>query len=266
MKISKLGAWSLGSAVLCVLLLVAVWFLLVSPQRAEAAELRAQTETVRQQNSELQQRVAELRVDFANLATRRAELEAIRQALPTRPSLAAVLDEIDEAGAAAPLTLVSVVAAESTALLAPVVPEETVESPEGESGTGDAEAPAGGEAAGDEASAGDTPAPDPAAPDAGAGQQGAPGEPVLAAIPITITTTGDYFGTAAFLKTIQTDISRALIVDAVSVDVAADDGESAAGQVTTTVTARVFVYVDPEAVDSPTPTLATSAADTGETS
>jgi|GEM_PF-965379 len=254
MRLTRTTAWAAGTAVLCVALLVAAWFLLISPQRAAAAEARAATEAARTQNGQLQLRITELETEFAQLPQRRAELAAIRLALPAERGLAALLDELDVVADETATTLASVVAGTPTTVLdaaAPTTaPSPTTEEPapaDGGTAPQTSAAPvspyrlaAGAAPAGPTAAA----TPDPAA-GGSADPAGAPGEPVLAAVPVTVTVGGDFLGVAQFVRTAQTDLDRALVVDSLDIATATDPP----GSVTATLTGRVFVFVDPGSVD-----------------
>jgi hypothetical protein len=71
MNTSSPRVWIAGTVVLCLALVAAGWFLLVSPQRAEAADLRDQTAAADQRNAQLEVRIAELKEEFAQLPQRR---------------------------------------------------------------------------------------------------------------------------------------------------------------------------------------------------
>lgn len=267
MKISRTGVWSVGTAVLCVLLLGLAWALVIGPQRAEAEEARLATEVTEAENRRLEQHVADLQADFALLPQRRQELAAIREALPADPALAALLDELDVAAADTAVTLTSVVTSQATTVVDAAVPPPP---------PADEDTPPTGPdaAAGDPGSAGGEPL-DPAAdvqaittvddpnavPPLAAAPGAAPGGQVLAAIPVTVTVDGDFFAVASFLETVQGDLVRALVVDSVDVTSGPQDG----GTVTATLTGRVFVFVDPQAVDAVEPSGEAPASTTGGT-
>src|SRR4051794_8294900 len=92
--------WVAGAVVAALLLVTGSWFLLISPQRAQAAQLRQQTATQQSANAMIRLRTQQLRAQFASLPQRRAELAEIQQQFPasTEPSallrqLAAVADD-----------------------------------------------------------------------------------------------------------------------------------------------------------------------------
>jgi type IV pilus assembly protein PilO len=74
--------WIGAGMVVVVLLVVATWFLAVSPQRAEAAGLADQTATSRAQADELRARIVKLTADKASLGTLTKALNNAKVALP----------------------------------------------------------------------------------------------------------------------------------------------------------------------------------------
>lgn len=262
MKITRSGVWGTATAVLCTVLLVLAWFLVVGPQRAQAEEARLATDATRAQNGQLERRIADLRTEFALLPQRRAELAAIREAMPADPALAALLDELDVVASDTGAQLDSVVTGTATTLIDAVVPPQTGATDEAtDPAASGGDAPVAGDDAADPpvvteavppaprrlaagtSSVDDSTAATPG-PDETAASTAAPS--VLAAIPVTITVGGDFFDAASFVETVQGDLVRALVVD--SVDVVAGTDED--GSVVATLTGRVFAFVDPEAVDA----------------
>lgn len=261
MTITRTGVWGAGTAVLCILLLTGAWFVVVGPQRAEADQTRLTTESTRAQNGQLEQRIAELETEFALLPQRRAELQAIREALPADPALAALLDELDVIATGTGARLDSVVAGSATTLVDAVVPpapsagSEETDSAAAGSGTAQPDQQAGQQVVTEAVPAsprrlatgavpGGQDATSPAV--AGTTEGSAAVPPILAAIPVTITVGGDFFAAASFVETVQSDLVRAFVVDSVDVVTGTDED----GSVVATLTGRVFVFVDPQAVDA----------------
>lgn len=94
--------WSALTAVAVVLVLVAGWFLLISPKRSEAADLTASAEQVTAENQTLQTQIATLQAQQKELPKWQAELAEIRTQLPPSPALPGLIrtlsDEADRAG------------------------------------------------------------------------------------------------------------------------------------------------------------------------
>lgn len=219
---SQLSArtWVAGTVVVALLLLVASWFLVIGPVRAEAAGLRDETASADQQNAALQARTVELERQFANLPTEQRKLEALQEALPSDVALPTLLRDITRYASQSGLTLMSVT---------PGTPVPVVDL----AAAAAAAAPAPAEGA--EA----VPAPDAAAPAEPAG-------PTTTAIPLTTTVIGGFFDAQSFLKVLQTEMPRAYLVRSLSVT-AEDAGDASggrpmtmAGDVTLTITADVF--------------------------
>nr|WP_284287162.1 hypothetical protein [Angustibacter aerolatus] len=83
--------WSLGAAVLALLLVVAAWFLLISPQRSQAAEpALPDRAAARSQPVDRGSRRRRLKAQYASLSDREKDLAVIRRQAPRqrRPALA----------------------------------------------------------------------------------------------------------------------------------------------------------------------------------
>lgn len=275
MAMTRTSAWTLGTTGLCVALSAASWFLLIQPERAEAAETREQTVAAEQANAQLQVRIEQLRQEYADLPARQAELAAIRQALPEEPALASLIRDINTAAVDSGIVVDAVTTGAASAVVDPAAltaveegaPAEGAEGTE-EDGAAEGEEPA--EATGEpsappvdpDADGGAVPA------DGGAGVSEVPGGPagaVLASIPLTIDTTGDFYQSNLLVKNLQTEIARALLIDGLTIEVVEEEGEDGEpvepGTVSTTITARVFAFVDPDSIDAlevvPAPTSTT---------
>lgn len=247
MKVTKTLGWSLGTAGLCVAVWAGSWFGLVDPARAAAAEARESTLAAESANEQLEIRILQLKREFADLPARQAELAAIRLALPEDVAHATLLRQLQEQTADAGVTLVSVTSEAPVAVVEPAAaPVALPDAPAdgGASATPSAEAsaaPTDGGTVPDPAAA---PVVDPAT------------QAVLAAIPVVITTTGDYSTTTLALKNIQARMPRALLIDSLGL-APTSQGSTAEGDatvndeglITTTISGRVFAFVDPTAVD-----------------
>jgi hypothetical protein len=82
MLANRTSRWSIGAALICIALLAATWFLLISPRRAEASDVRGQVVQSDVQAATLRSKIAALKIQFADLPKQRAELKAIRLQLP----------------------------------------------------------------------------------------------------------------------------------------------------------------------------------------
>jgi Tfp pilus assembly protein PilO len=102
---NRTGRWSLATAIVCIALLAASWFLLVSPRRASAAETRVQSAAAQSQADLLQVKINQLRVQYADLPKRRAELDAIRHELPADAAIPTLVRNLQTYAAQAGVTL-----------------------------------------------------------------------------------------------------------------------------------------------------------------
>jgi type IV pilus assembly protein PilO len=105
---TKTRLWLVLTAVGVVAVLAGGWFLLVSPKRAEANDLRAETGTTEQQISVLRGRLAELRDKQASLPAQQAALDAISKKIPSDPALPALIRALTIAGRNSGVDLTSI--------------------------------------------------------------------------------------------------------------------------------------------------------------
>src|SRR3954464_4255461 len=86
--------WLAGAVAAALVLVLASWFLLISPQRSQAAELRDQATAQQATNDAIRLRTQQLKAQFASLPQRRAQLAEIQQQMPDSPNLSALLREL----------------------------------------------------------------------------------------------------------------------------------------------------------------------------
>ena len=231
----KLKQWVALTLVACLGIMAAGWFLLVSPKRAEAADVRTQAATQESTNASLRTQLSVLQAQAKDLPKKQADLARVAAKIPDNAALPTLIRALTAASTSAGVELVSVT---------PGAPAAVV-----------AAAPVAAEAA---PAAAPAPAAEPGAPAvAAAGPAGS-----LAAIPITINVVGGYFEVAQFLSNLET-LPRALRV--VNLALApgksatdkstgsADDGRS----LTTTITGSVYMAANRPAA---TPVVAPTAA------
>lgn len=228
---TKTRTWSAATAALCVLLIVAAYFLLIAPKRAEAADLRDQTVAQDQANQQSRLKIQQLKAQYAELPTKQAELAVIKQQLPDNPALPTLIRTLASMADASGVTLVSLAPAPPTAVVlaaAPVV------------------APAAAPAAGAPVTAPVAAAP--AAPTTS-----------LFGISTTMIIKGDYAASTLFVQKLQAagvakegtqtakagaQMARAFLVQSIKVAPNADAAtatKATKGQVQTTITGQVFV-------------------------
>ncbi|MGB2839876.1 MAG: type 4a pilus biogenesis protein PilO [Actinomycetes bacterium] len=90
--------WTLGAALLAVVIMVAGWFLLIAPQRAEVADLELQTTSQVDTNSRLETELALLKEQNKDLPEKQAELAELRTAIPEAPDLPSYIREMQDIG------------------------------------------------------------------------------------------------------------------------------------------------------------------------
>jgi hypothetical protein len=174
---SNTRPWILGAAALSVLLAVAGWFLLISPERSKAADLKAQRATQIQKNQQLQLDIAQLKAEFTTLPAKQAELAKIKQQLPNNPALPSLVRSL------------TTIANQSGAGLTSVSPG----------------APAAVSATNSTTATGAT--------------TSAPAPAGLVAIPVTIVVDGTYAQNELFLQKLQNAVTRAFLVQHLSIAV-----------------------------------------------
>jgi Tfp pilus assembly protein PilO len=242
----KLKQWVALTVLGCLAIMAGGWFLLVSPKRGEAEQLRLDTAAQDSANATLRTQLEVLRAQAKDLPKKQADLARVAAKIPDNPGLPGLIRALTAASTSAGVELVYVtpgtpvaVAAALPAGAAPVDPATAVA---------------------------------PAAPPAGA----APGAPTDAAappaplggslteIPLSINVIGGYFEVAQFLANIE-DLPRALRVENLNVTpgtsptstdkkpASTEDGRS----LTSTITGSVFMAADRPAA---TPVVAPTAA------
>lgn len=152
----------------CLFVLAAGWFLLVSPKRAQVAQLETQAAGQVSSNAVLSTQLANLKAKAKDLPKQKARLAAIAAKIPDNPSLPALIRALTTAADAAGVELVTVT---------PGAPTAVVTAPSG------ATAPAV-----------------PAAPGAPGSAAAAGG---LSQIPLTLNLTGGYFGVEQFVANLE---------------------------------------------------------------
>jgi type IV pilus assembly protein PilO len=91
--------WAFGTAALAVLILLASWFLLVSPKRAEASDLQVQAQQQEQDNQALRGKLAALKAANALKPQQEAKLADFHVKVPGNPQLPALIRTLNAAAA-----------------------------------------------------------------------------------------------------------------------------------------------------------------------
>lgn len=217
------------TAVAVLAVLAAGWFVLVSPKRSQAADLRAQAVAQSQANDTLRAQVAALTLQARQLPQQRQRLALLAQKIPDSTAMPALILRLREAADRAGVTLVSIQPAPPTAVTL--------------SATG-ALAPTTG------AATGAVPAPTGAA--GGRARQ-------LLTIPVTIQVTGGFFQLEQFMTNLE-DLPRSFLVGQLSIAAASSTGTTSAGSTSAglsggslsmTITGQVFLTAAKPAATAP---------------
>ena len=212
--------WTLGTAVVVVLVLAAGWFLLIAPTRADAADIKAQTATQEAANAQLVSSIEQLKVMAQDLPAQEAKLAKINQKIPTQPNLPSFIKELSAIAGDSKVVLVSMEPSAPAVLNAAAAPAPAT--------TTDGSAPAS------------------------TTTLGATGTSV-SYIQASVSISGGYFNTEQFLTKLE-GLKRAFLVTGFEI-VASDDPDAKAGDVETKLQVRVF-YTS----DSAAPATATTTA------
>ena len=171
---NRTARWALGTVALCLVLLVAAWFLLISPRRDDAATLRQQATSTDEQAQLLTIKLTQLKSKAADLPQQKAKLKQIAAELTPDADIPKYLNDLQDTSVAAGVKLLSVTPATPTLVTL--------------TGTGTAAAAVTGSAAG----------------------LGQPGD--LVSLPMNLTLSGDYYQLSEWLKQVQTKVSRSYLV------------------------------------------------------
>lgn len=231
--------WSLLTAVLIVGILAASWFLLVSPTRGKASDLRDQATQQQATNEGLVQKLNQLKAQSLDLPKQKAALAVFRRQIPDNPALPTLIRDLTAAGRKVGVVVQSMKPGTPVPVVAvapvPVAPPASTTSDT--SGT-----------ATDGTTDGTSTAPAAVAPTA----------PSLYALPLNLEITGSYFEVEQFLNKLE-GMRRSFLVN--GFDLKPGGGETsggtsgttaADGDLTLTLDGRVFL----------SPTLATTATST----
>lgn len=213
----SIKAWIGLTAVAALLVVVAGWFLFISPTRAATAETRADIELEQDRTVTLTKQLDTLKAQFATLDESRAKLEALKVQVPNAAETAAFRRTLADRAAQSGATILSVNTAVSTA----VEPTAATEKPAEDTAATDAEADADAAQA-TPSPAADEPATATATPTTASG-------PMLVGIPLEITLVGTYNSARAFIASLQTTEGRLFLVNGLGV-VTQTDGPASSGR------------------------------------
>jgi Tfp pilus assembly protein PilO len=122
---TRIRQWSLGTAVLFMLILLGSWFLLVSPKKSEAADIQTQTQTQLSQNDALRAKLVQLQQQSTKLADQEARLAAIRLHLPASLALSSYIRSMSTAASSSNVSLDALSPSEPAAVIPPAAAGQT---------------------------------------------------------------------------------------------------------------------------------------------
>lgn len=225
----KLKQWVVLTVAACVAIAAAGWFLLISPKRSEAADLRTQAAEQLRTNNKLENELQVLKAQAKDLPKEQAKLAAVAAKIPDNPALPGLIRSMLEAATESGVELVSLTPGEPQLVQAAA-------------GTPAAPAPAA-PAAGQQT---------PTAPAAGAAAPATPAAPTpgpagqLATIALSVNVVGDYFEVQQFMAAVE-ELTRAVRVENFSmipgVAPTEQEGESSAVEDGRSLSATISGYV-----------------------
>lgn len=109
MRATGASKWYIGAALASVLVLVAGWFLLVSPQRATADEISVTAEDKATSNLATQRQIDSLKAQYKDLPALEQQLASIRSRIPSTPNLPSVVRSVSTKALTSGVTLQSLV-------------------------------------------------------------------------------------------------------------------------------------------------------------
>jgi Tfp pilus assembly protein PilO len=239
---SKMKQWVALTVVGCLAVLAAGWFLLVSPKRSTAAQVRDEVTSQNSTNSGLQTQLAMLKAQAKTLPAQQAKLARVAAKIPDNPALPALIRALSKAADDANVELVSMSPAAPVAVAAAAAPLGAGTSPVAGSGAAVGAAAAGVTRGGSGAAPTTLTSVPSSSFSAG----------VLTSIPLTINVVGGYFQIEQFFDRLE-NLARAAKVTGFTMAPGANPVKPVAagattpidtGKVlTTNVTANVYMAV-----------------------
>lgn len=126
---NKTRQWATLTAVACLAILAAGWFLAVKPQRSHAATLRTQTQSVRTSNDQLLSQVNQLKQQQKDLPAQQKLLSQIATKIPDNPALPTLIRQLSAAAEGAGVNLMSLSPGAPAVVAAPGVAAAAATAP-----------------------------------------------------------------------------------------------------------------------------------------
>jgi type IV pilus assembly protein PilO len=115
---SKFRKWVALTGVASIIVLVAGWFLLISPKRSDVSELKSQAAQQETTNSGLQVKLTSLRSQQKGLAANNAKLAQLAKKIPTTADLPGLLRQLSAAATTSNVDLTDLTPSNAVALTA----------------------------------------------------------------------------------------------------------------------------------------------------
>jgi len=116
MLTTRTARWSALTGLVCVVVLVATWFVLVSPRRSQAADLDDQRTSAEARNTTLEAEIAALQRQYAELPELREQLATIRRQMPPASDVAKLVRSLSDLAGDSGVELDSIVPGTATVL------------------------------------------------------------------------------------------------------------------------------------------------------
>jgi len=127
MRGNTASKWFIGAALASVLVLVAGWFLLVSPQRTAADELNAEADAKNSANAVTAQQIEDLKAQYKSLPALEQQLAAVRARIPNTPNMPSVIRNLSKNASSAGVKLAAFTPTEPQPLTQLIGEAETYE-------------------------------------------------------------------------------------------------------------------------------------------
>ena len=241
--------WRIGGVVAAILVLVAAWFLAVSPTLQKAEALEVETAAQKAASDQLRSRISLLKKQSEELPAQEAKLASIQQRMPSTPALPTLIRNLTTVAEAANVTVASVTPGRPAPIQQPAPPAPP---PPAEGGEGAAEG-ADAEVEGATADA-DAPGEADASSTAFVGPQ-------AQAMSLNITACGTFAQLRNYLRELE-QMQRVVSVSGLSMAKGSCAEGSAEDDLTATVTAHVFTMPAPEPISSSSDAVSTDATAT----
>jgi type IV pilus assembly protein PilO len=128
---TKTKQWSALAALAAVAILAGGWFLLVSPKRSNAADLRSQAAAKESANAQLVTELSALKAQAKDLPAQQAKLAAVAAKIPANSAMPALIRNLDSAASDVGVELVSITPTPAAPLTASAPTAATAAKPAG---------------------------------------------------------------------------------------------------------------------------------------